>query len=157
MSPRSREEVAELILEWIDDLNSLEGNPLIVVEGKRDVTALGSLGVQPRSTSLNLGLSMQDLVGSILEGKGPFQASTRHDLVVVITDWDDRGYRLARSIKEACAQRGLACDLDFRRRISALTGRWVKDVESLPSLLKGLTGDISTDVGYHPDGIPPDG
>lgn len=155
MSPRSRDEVAELFSEWIDDLTSVGGYPLIVVEGKRDLHALSELGIERQATSLNLGLSMEDLISSIVEGKRPFSSSPRHDLVVILTDWDRRGYRLAHSLKDACSRSGLPYDLDFRRRIALIAGRWVKDVESLPSLLRNLRMDLPLDMTDHPDRVAP--
>jgi 5S rRNA maturation endonuclease (ribonuclease M5) len=154
MSPRSREEVAEMLGEWIEDLNSLEGSPLIIVEGKRDLSSLAELGIDAEATSLNLGFSIADLVGSIHEGRGPFEGKG-HDIVIILTDWDKRGGRLAQSLKDACTDSGLRHDLEFRRRIALIAGRWVKDVESLPSLLRNLDGGLSLDVGDHPDGVPP--
>jgi 5S rRNA maturation endonuclease (ribonuclease M5) len=76
-------------------------------------------------------------------------------MVIILTDWDKRGGRLARSLKDACANSGLRYDLDFRRRIALIAGRWVKDVESLPALLRNLSGGLSPDVVEHPDGVPP--
>lgn len=155
MSPRSREEVADLLREWTEDLNDAGDSALIVVEGKRDLSSLRELGVRTPATSLNLGLSMQDLVGAIHEAKGPFSDRPPHDLVIILTDWDRRGYRLAVSLREACAHFGLRSDLDLRRRVALIAGRWVKDVESLPALLRNLSIDLTLDVGEHPDGIPP--
>jgi 5S rRNA maturation endonuclease (ribonuclease M5) len=155
MSPRSREEVADLLSEWAEDLDDAHASALIVVEGKRDLSSLRELGVRTPATSLNLGLSMQDLVGAICESKGPFSGMPRPDPVIILTDWDRRGYRLSVSLRDACAHLGMRYDLDFRRRIALIAGRWVKDVESLPALLRNLSGGLSPDVVEHPDGVTP--
>jgi 5S rRNA maturation endonuclease (ribonuclease M5) len=134
----SREEVIELIDEWISDLNSIEGIPVIIVEGKRDIISLNELGVTTESMSLNKGLSMIGFVESMISGKGPFEDRPRYDRMVILTDWDRKGYRLSRSLEETCQSLQVLYDLDLRRRISVLTGKWIKDVESLPSLIRSL-------------------
>lgn len=146
MNPRSTDEVAQAISEWIDDLNDLKDGTFMIVEGKKDVIAMTKLGIRIEMVSLNLGLPVIDLIESIAHSRGPFYGKGACSLLVIMTDWDRKGGKLARSIKEACLGAGLACDLEFRRRLATLTGRWIRDVESLPGLITSLNleGSIST-------------
>ncbi|MDG6225574.1 MAG: toprim domain-containing protein [Candidatus Thermoplasmatota archaeon] len=138
MNSRSNDEVAQAISEWIDELNDLEDGALMIVEGKKDVIAMTRLGIRLEMVTLNLGLSVIDLVESIAQSRGPFSERDACSLLVIMTDWDRKGGKLARSLKEACLGAGLACDMEFRRRLAILTGRWIRDVESLPGLISSL-------------------
>jgi len=143
MIPHDPLEIAGSVDEWVIELNELEGRCIILVEGKKDVAALVSMGVKRDVMPVNQGLSMIEFVESLVTAKGPFEGRPRYEMVVIMTDWDMRGGKLARSLGDACTMADVRSDLDFRRRIAVLTGKWIKSVESLPSLIENLRGHRS--------------
>jgi len=147
----TRDEVVEGIEGWICDLEEVEGSPIIIVEGKRDIRSLKDLGITVPCMHLNKGLSMVSFVESMVSLSGPFAGHSTYDKVIILTDWDRKGYYLSSLLTEACASLQVTYDTDFRRRISILTSKWIKDVESLSSLLENLKGGKSSFVIEHPD------
>jgi len=54
---------------------------------------------------------------------------------VILTDWDRTGGRIASKLKEGCKNLGLQYDIDKRRELARLTGKWIRDVESVDALI----------------------
>lgn len=99
---------------------------IVVVEGRKDVAALAELGVGGTPRLVNEPGSMEDLVDALSETPDP---------VVVLTDWDRTGGRLARRLQDALVGRS-PVDLDARRRLVAVCH--CKCVEHVPAELAGL-------------------
>ncbi|MEZ5334776.1 MAG: hypothetical protein R2741_05855 [Methanolobus sp.] len=119
----------ELMEELLDQLHELiNQDSIIVVEGKRDIAALNSLGLQ-----------------------GDFYPSTHHSLVnfcedlaktgrgvVILTDWDRRGNMLASKLVDNLQSLGVSPETRIRDLIVSLVQKEIKDVESLPSYVQKL-------------------
>jgi len=136
MLPRTKEEVLEGIIEWVDDVNDEDGDAVILVEGIKDREALIAIGIKVRMIDLNKGMSMITFLEQLKNGHRPFEDIGPFSRVIVLTDWDRTGGRLASKLKEACRNLELDCDLERRRDLARLTRKWIKDVESIASLFR---------------------
>lgn len=132
------EERIEAIEKVLDGLASLPRDVLVVVEGRRDVEALRSLGVECDVRALNEGEPLVNFTDSIVG---------RHPKVVLLTDWDRKGGHLARLLLDLFGAR-IPVDAEPRR----LLARWcaVKAVEELPSYLANLRLKAESGLGARP-------
>lgn len=138
MSQITRDDILDEFNSWIEDINSLEDGYVILVEGRKDVRSLRGLGVKTPIYKINRGYSIIDLVDHVDKGSGPFEEEDPAKGVVILTDWDRKGGQLASSLAEYCRTSDLDYDLEFRKRLARLLGRWIKDVESARSIITGL-------------------
>lgn len=123
------EERLEEILEVLDDLEDISADTPIIVEGLKDASALRRLGVRRNVVTLGKGLT----VFAFCE-----RLSERHPKAVVMTDWDRKGGKLARMIKEALEANGARADTDLRARLVLLVKKDIKDIEGLPAYVERL-------------------
>lgn len=123
------EERLEMILEVLQDLEDLSADMPVVVEGKKDVEALRSLGIRRNVVSLGKGLSVFAFCERLSETNGS---------AVVLTDWDRKGGKLARMLKDALEANGAKVNLEVRARLVLLTKKDIKDIEGLPTYLRRL-------------------
>jgi len=98
----------------------------VLVEGEKDVHALRSLGLTGEILTVNAGNSLVDLCDRIAE---------HYANIIILTDWDKRGGRLAAVIRKNLAGR-TNCLTEFRALLAHYT--MVKDVEGLPSFLHSI-------------------
>jgi 5S rRNA maturation endonuclease (ribonuclease M5) len=112
------DELEELIASLLEA--SSQGTA-IIVEGRRDEMALRSLGIRgpvimasPRSA-----LDLAE------------DAARNYKSIIVLTDWDEKGDEMARSIDGHLRSAGLSADIDTRSRLKRLVKKEIKDVESL--------------------------
>jgi 5S rRNA maturation endonuclease (ribonuclease M5) len=121
-----RMEQMDTLLDELQDF--VDQDAIIVVEGKRDVIALKSLGIY-----------------------GEFQLATHHSLVnfsedlsktgkqvVILTDWDRRGNILADKLVKNLQSLGSNPDTRIRDLIISLVQKEIKDIESLPGYVEKL-------------------
>ena len=135
MFPRSKEEMIEELSIWIEKLNEKREEVVIVVEGKKDLASLRNIGVNCRIIHLNKGLSVLTFLETLKEGTRPFDDIGSYQTVVILTDWDRTGGQLAHKLEDACKNLAMECDMEIRRELARLTGKWIGDVESLDSLI----------------------
>jgi 5S rRNA maturation endonuclease (ribonuclease M5) len=136
--PSDETALLEMLEEWLDHLNNYPFEVIIVVEGKKDMTALEDLGIGRRIDHLNKGKNMFDLVSSISERSFQDKDDPFEGKMIILTDWDRKGGILASRLKKACLHLEVDYDMEPRRKLIFLTGQWIKDVESLPSFIEGL-------------------
>ncbi|MEW5747334.1 MAG: toprim domain-containing protein [Candidatus Thermoplasmatota archaeon] len=117
------------ILEVLDDLEDLSADTPIIVEGLKDASALRRLGVRRNVVTLGKGLT----VFAFCE-----RLSERHGRAVVMTDWDRKGGKLARMLKEGLEANGARADTDLRARLVLLVKKDIKDIEGLPAYVERL-------------------
>ncbi|MDW7731407.1 MAG: hypothetical protein SCH66_03135 [Methanolobus sp.] len=132
----------ENIEEIIDELLQLaEEGTVIIVEGKRDVRSLNSLGI-----------------------KGHLEIATHHPIsnfceeivnrnsgknIIILTDWDRRGNILMSNLTKHFHSLGVNPDVRIRERLMSIVQKEIKDVESLHTYvlkLRQITGS-STFLG----------
>ena len=112
-----------MILEVVDELEHMNDEAPIVVEGLKDVEALKRMGIKRNVVSLGKGLT----VFAFCE-----RLALRSGYAIILTDWDRKGGRLARMLKDALEANGVKANLDLRARLVLLAKKDIKDIESLP-------------------------
>lgn len=118
-----------MILEVLDELEAASEKVPVVVEGLKDVEALKRLGVRANVVSLGKGLAVFAFCEKL---------SRKHAAVVVMTDWDRKGGKLARMLKDAFEANDVKVDTDMRAKLVLLTKKDIKDIESLPRYVERL-------------------
>lgn len=118
-----------MILDILDKLEDASSSMPIVVEGLKDVEAMRKLGLKDNVVSLGKGLT----VFAFSE-----RLSKRHASAVILTDWDRKGGKLARMLKDAFEANGVKADTDLRAKLVLLTKKDIKDIESLPRYVERL-------------------
>ncbi len=126
LSPEERLEELEAVFLELEDAS--EGSP-IIVEGKKDLEALALLGITRNVITLSKGVSMFSFSVDI---------SRQWKRAVVLTDWDRKGGHLARMLKEALMNNGVAVNDSIRARLAMLSMKEVKDIQSLPRFMNNL-------------------
>ncbi len=130
-------ELLESLTVAIDDLAEANRTAPIVVEGESDVRALRALGIRGDVIALNRGTTVLATCEDI--------AARARD-AIVLTDWDPRGGRLARLLRDGLAANGVRANTDLRARITILSRKDIKDVESLPGYLERIGRDAAAGV-----------
>jgi 2,5-diamino-6-(ribosylamino)-4(3H)-pyrimidinone 5'-phosphate reductase len=135
---RDKLEKIEQILECLIQESS-DGLP-VIVEGKNDVSALRSLGIEGTILcAKTAGKSRLDLLGQVEEAG--------YKEVILLFDFDRRGREWTETVKENLEKVGVKPNLTFWNEIRMLAGREVKDVEGLESYVETLykkTGQTPT-------------
>lgn len=131
MNDEERFEELESILS---ELQEMTGS-IILIEGNKDRRALDALGLQHLRT-----IEVQR------EG-GPLRAAERVSEegtdAVILTDWDDRGNRIASDLMSQLDALCVKYDNSLRLRLRDICIRDIKDVESLDSFY-GRLRDLTT-------------
>lgn len=123
-------ERAERIREVLEALNEINKRFPIIVEGKKDVTALRQLGLGGEIIYVHRGMTVYDFCEDIAE---------RFNKVVILMDWDMRGNRLFDDISGNL--RGHWEEFSaFREILRMLCQKDLKDIEGIPKLLLRLEG-----------------
>lgn len=124
MNTRTLEDMERLesIEEIILELRVLaDTGAIIVVEGRRDVESLRSLGI-----SGEMRLASQKPLLEFTE-----QLSRSGKEIVLLTDWDKKGGIMAHKIIDHLLFYGIMPNTDIRSRIGILVRKRIKDIESL--------------------------
>src|SRR5437879_9779639 len=100
----------------LEDLSEKNRRAPIIVEGEYDKRSLRALGVTGDIRLVNEGSTVFGLCESI---------AAHHREAIILTDWDVRGGRLARPLRDALSANGVRFDGDRRER---LTGICRKDI-----------------------------
>ena len=128
------EERLEFLTAALEDLAEANRTAPVVVEGDRDVRALRSLGLRGEVLAVNRGSTVFATCEAI---------AARHREAIVLTDWDHRGGRLARLLRDGLEANGVRPNMNLRARIAVLSRKDVKDVESLPGYLDRIGRDAT--------------
>lgn len=112
-------------LRWLHRLHdaATEDGALILVEGERDRVALVELRIPTEAIVLvNGGRTLTSLGEDLIERGRP---------VIILTDLDGEGGRLARRITEVLRDGRLDVDLTTRRQFSSAVRREISEIEAL--------------------------
>jgi 5S rRNA maturation endonuclease (ribonuclease M5) len=102
----------------------------IIVEGKRDVSALRKIGLVGEIITLHIGSGMYEFCEDIAE---------RFHRVILLTDWDSKGEHLYKTL--SADLKGIWEEFSpFREIIKVLCQKDIKDIEGIPLLLERLAG-----------------
>lgn len=112
----------EVLLGLIAELAEANAVTPILVEGKRDVDALRSLGCRGAIHVLHTGETLH----AVAERIG---GESRE--VILLTDWDRKGGILFDQLGASLAANGVKVDRSFRDRLPQWTWPPLRDVESL--------------------------
>jgi 5S rRNA maturation endonuclease (ribonuclease M5) len=122
--PNGRQAAWPEFLELWSELLEASRSPttVIVVEGERDRAALAKMSVGGRILLLHGGRTLS----------GVAHALTRDaQRVIVLTDWDAKGGRLAQRLREFLEATPVELDLDFRRRLARVLRGELVHVEGI--------------------------
>ena len=120
------------VLEDLADKNRLAP---IIVEGEYDRRALRALGVEGDVRLINEGSTIFGLCESI---------AASHREAIILTDWDVRGGRLARQLRDGLAANGVRFDEELRARLTRLCRKDITDVESLHTFVERVSEHVAS-------------
>ncbi len=124
-------ERAERLREILMDLQEINEIIPVIVEGKKDASALRKLGLQGEIITLHNGKSLYDFCVEILD---------RFSRVIILVDWDRKGENLNKTLS-AHLEGHWEEFAHFREIIKLLCQKDINDVEGIPKLLKRLEGN----------------
>jgi len=100
----------------------------IIVEGKKDLSALRRLGIKGKILCIkNSRKVFVDFLDGVQSGE-----------VILFVDFDDSGLTLAKGITRYLEEKGVKVDSTLWRKARSLVRKDVKDVEGVPSYLEKL-------------------
>lgn len=120
----------EVLEKYIEELSEENQTLPIIVEGETDKIALRELGVSGEVYVLNTGTSLLAFVENIAKV---------HKSVILLLDWDRKGFSLTIQLSKLFLANDVSVNLTYWKRFRDLVSKDVKDVESLPSLIKRIT------------------
>ena len=119
--------------EILDRIQSMSSDHVILVEGKND-----------RRSFLDLNLSLDTI--EVQRDGGPLRAAEMvyesGKKAIILTDWDDRGDRLAKDLSEQLSALCISYDTNIRKDLRDICIKDIKDVESLHSLYVRLERNV---------------
>ena len=119
--------------EILDRIQSMSSDHVILVEGKND-----------RRSLLDLNLSLDTI--EVQRDGGPLRAAEMvyesGKKAIILTDWDDRGDRLAKDLSEQLSALCISYDMNIRKDLRDCCIKDIKDVESLHSLYVRLERNV---------------
>jgi len=136
LSTRLKEK-EEKILQTLERLaeESAKGT-LIIVEGKKDIETLKTLGVEGRIISAKTGgKTLLDVISEM--------EKTCAQEVILLFDFDRRGKEWTKRIKQQLERTRTKPNTTFWSELLSLVGRDVKDVEGLTAYMETLKSKIS--------------
>jgi len=132
------EQLQQDLEKAIEDLTEKNRRAPIIVEGEFDRRALRALGVMGDIRMINEGSAIFRLCESI---------AASHREAIILTDWDVRGGRLARQLRDGLAANGVRFDEESRARLTRLCRKDITDVESLHGFVERVSEHVSS--GHH--------
>jgi 5S rRNA maturation endonuclease (ribonuclease M5) len=106
---------------FVSDLNSLaEEGAVLLVEGRRDSNAMREIGYRGPL-----------LMASSMKGRSSKAVLNRAELVVIMTDLDSEGRKLAGRYQRVLRHQGLETDMTFRKRLVVASRGVFLHVENL--------------------------
>jgi 5S rRNA maturation endonuclease (ribonuclease M5) len=119
-----REEAWPEFLELWSDLIEASRSPstVIIVEGERDRASLAKLSVGGRVVILHRGRPVSEVAHWV---------SRDARRIIVLTDWDAKGGRLAQKLREFLESMPLELDLETRRRLARVLRGELVHVEGI--------------------------
>jgi 5S rRNA maturation endonuclease (ribonuclease M5) len=124
-------ERAERLREIIEHLHDINERIPIIVEGKKDASALRSLGLIGDVITLHNGKNLYDFCDDI---------ARRFHRVILLLDWDKKGEDLNRILSHHLEGHWEEFS-SFRELLKMLCQKEIKDIEGIPKLLKRLEGN----------------
>ncbi len=130
---KEKEEKIQLLMECLAE-ETAKGIP-IVVEGKRDVEALRTMGISGRIIPAKTGRK------TFMEVLRELEECETHE-VILLLDFDRKGREWTRRLERHLEGSGIKPNLYFWNGLLELVWTDVKDVEGLPAYLKNLRAKL---------------
>src|SRR4030042_4788911 len=127
-------ERAVRLREIFENLQDVNKKIPVIVEGKKDASAVRNLGLVGDIITLHNGQNLYDFCDDIIH---------RFHRVIVLMDWDRKGETLNKTVSihlKGCWEEFSS----FRELLKILCQKEIKDIEGIPKLLMRLEG---TDTG----------
>ncbi len=134
-------QLSEDLGQVLDDLIEKNRTVPVIVEGEYDRRALHELGVLGDVRVLNRGNSVLGLCEAI---------AREYREAIILTDWDTRGGRIARHLRDALTASGVRFDDELRARLTILCRKDIKDVESLHRFVERVASLAATGDQQRP-------
>src|SRR5712691_6153662 len=125
----------------LEDLSEKNRRAPIIVEGEYDKRSLRALGVTGDIRMINQGSTVFGLCESI---------AAHHREAIILTDWDVRGGRLARQLRDGLSANGVRFDEAIRARLTRLCRKDITDVESLDSFVERVGEHVISGYRQRP-------
>jgi 5S rRNA maturation endonuclease (ribonuclease M5) len=117
--------------KFVNMLNEESSNgAVVVVEGKRDVNALTSVGFKGNVVTLNNFRGINSLVDSL----------ERESKVILMLDMDRKGKYLTRKILTLLQYKGKNVDMFYKKMLAAITKGKVRHTEDLTIYNRYISG-----------------
>jgi len=123
-------ERAERLKEVIEALYEINKGIPVIVEGKKDASALRSLGLTGEVIILHNGKNLYDFCTDITE---------RFHRVILLLDWDKKGEDLSKILSENLKGHWEKFS-SFRELLKLLCQKEISHIEGIPKLLNRLEG-----------------
>jgi 5S rRNA maturation endonuclease (ribonuclease M5) len=101
---------------------------VILVEGRRDIDSLNALGIRGRIV-----MTSQKQLFNLAEN-----VSNESNDIIILSDWDERGDEVARITGVFLQANDVRPDGELRKKLSSLSRKEIKDVESLHGYIERL-------------------
>jgi 5S rRNA maturation endonuclease (ribonuclease M5) len=121
-------ERAERLREVIEHLHEINKTIPVIVEGKKDASALRNLGLIGDIIMLHNGKNLYEFCDDILQ---------RFHKVVLLLDWDKKGENLNKILSGHLKGHWEEYS-SFRELLKILCQKEIKDIEGIPTLLRRL-------------------
>ena len=125
----------------LEDLAEKNHQAPIIVEGEYDKRSLRALGVTGDIQMINRGSTIFGLCESI---------AASHRAAIILTDWDVRGGRLARQLRDALSANSVRYDEEIRARLTRMCRKDITDVESLHAFVERVAEHASSRYRQRP-------
>jgi len=135
------EELQQDLHRVLEELVERNRSAPIIVEGEYDKRALRALGVTGDIRLVNEGSTIFRLCESI---------ASDHREAIILTDWDVRGGRLARQLRDGLSANGVRFDEAIRARLTRLCRKDITDVESLDSFVERVGEHVISGYRQRP-------
>jgi 5S rRNA maturation endonuclease (ribonuclease M5) len=129
----NKEERLDKLKQIFDDILDIPDDHVIIVEGRKDVMAVSLIGVRVGM------IAVQSEGGPLKVAERLFNEKLK---AVILTDWDHEGNTIAKELERCLSSLCVKYDTTIRRRLRAVCGNEIKDVESLPSLYSRLVNEL---------------
>ena len=124
----NREKRYDLALRALEaSIEENNAGSVILIEGKRDETALRLLGFEGPIEKLNRGWSVEKVVAYL---------NSNYESCIILMDWDRTGGRLQKKIIESMTGMEIKISDELRQVLSKAMKPDTRCVEELPSLLR---------------------
>ncbi|HID72189.1 MAG TPA: hypothetical protein EYP29_05555 [Thermoplasmata archaeon] len=128
------------MLDLLSRLRNEGGSCPIIVEGKKDVRSLRSLGFEGEILQLNRGKSLLHFCEEL---------KLKYEKVIILCDWDRTGGRLTHSLTTYLENLGVDYDTHLRKELIFISKKRMKDVEGMLSYITDLLNELNLSYEIH--------